>query len=258
MISIVKGNAPAVLLNAGANAAATHRADYDKDPKPYDDGRKTFDFKAGVYGHQTVRSKLEEDQHGKCAYCEVVVPKPYADGHIDHWRPKGAVTQKRGATPVLPGYYWLAYCWDNLLLACQFCNRSNKKTLFPLADPAKRAANHHVDLTVEGTLLLKPDVDTDLDAHIEFVEELPVGRTPRGQATVEVLGLDRLEHRARDMRIAALRDAHAQAWIFAGDPHPAAVKIVSDARRLYAEAPLPQSPFSAMARTFIAANPLPA
>jgi hypothetical protein len=45
-----------------------------------------------------------------------------------------------------PGYFWLAYVWANLFLACQLCNQSFKKNLFPLADPAKRARSHLHDL----------------------------------------------------------------------------------------------------------------
>lgn len=257
MIRITKGPEPTVLLTSGWAASEAHKGEYDADPAAYDAGREKFEFKTTVYGHVTVRESLIAAQNGKCAYCEVIVPRPYADAHIDHWRPKGAVRQTKDDTPQRPGYYWLAYDWSNLLLSCLFCNRDNKKTFFPLADTSARAINHHYPLDPEEPLLIKPDSDVDPADHMEFVEELPRALTKIGKATIDVLGLDRLEHRARDALITELRHAHAQALRFWRDPHPAAAEKVSDAKAFYARAPKPDAPFSAMAKAFISANPLP-
>jgi uncharacterized protein (TIGR02646 family) len=44
-------------------------------------------------------------QKNKCAYCETRIEQ----SHVEHYRPKSK-------------YFWLAYSWDNLLLACSTCN----------------------------------------------------------------------------------------------------------------------------------------
>ena len=78
--------------------------------------------------------------HGKCAYCEQKILNVAPDGRvgqlnqpgdIEHFRPKGRVTDINGAlvycksspNHLHPGYYWLAYDPLNLLLACETCNR---------------------------------------------------------------------------------------------------------------------------------------
>src|SRR5207244_3555440 len=64
---------------------------------------------------------LNELFHKKCAYCEGKV-----SGHFpldaEHYRPKKEVTEGRTRLGGHPGYFWLAYEWYNLLLACRDCN----------------------------------------------------------------------------------------------------------------------------------------
>jgi len=84
---------------------------------------------------------LMELFNGKCAYCETTlnVSQPV---DLEHFRPKqGAedLSQKREHLY----YCWLAYEWDNLLIACMDCNRRRtirgklvgKAQLFPLESP---------------------------------------------------------------------------------------------------------------------------
>ncbi|KUR70573.1 hypothetical protein AQZ52_17395 [Novosphingobium fuchskuhlense] len=256
MIRIDKGEAPNVLLTQGVDAAKELCSVYDKDQAAYHNGTKRLTFNDGIYGHQSVRDALDRSHHGKCAFCEVHIPKPYALAHVEHWRPKGSVTQEKGIKASTPGYYWLAYCWDNLLLACHFCNSSNKGVQFPLADPTRRASNHHQLVAAEAPMLLNPDAE-DPSEHIEFVEEIPRGISPRGIATIKALGLDRLEHTPRDALIAKLRSDHDFIARNNADPHPELISEVARRREFYGQAGDPASPFSAMAAAFIARNPLP-
>jgi len=57
------------------------------------------------YKYKDIKEKLEKIYHGKCAFCEQKVEQL----HVEHFRPKKI-------------YYWLAYSWDNLILACPRCN----------------------------------------------------------------------------------------------------------------------------------------
>jgi hypothetical protein len=83
-------------------------------------------------------------QGGKCAYCEWHV-KAGSHGDVEHFRPKAAVSEiaadPTGSDRDLPpsvhqlsehGYWWLAFSWENWLLACTLCNRKFKRSLFPV------------------------------------------------------------------------------------------------------------------------------
>ena len=197
MIHIAKGKAPRKLTVDGVARAMAHCSEYDADPTAYRSGTRRMVISEGIYAHPTVRNALERAQHAKCCYCEAQPDKPYAHLHIEHWRPKAYSKQSRDAAELRPGYYWLAYDWDNLFLSCHFCNSSNKGNIFPLSNPNARARNHHADLAAEMPLLLKPDGMEDPRDHISFHEEIPIGKTPKGKETVAVLGLDRTEHVVR-------------------------------------------------------------
>lgn len=57
------------------------------------------------YKTDDIREKLVSIYNHKCAFCEQKVEQY----NIEHFRPKKI-------------YYWLAYSWDNLILACHYCN----------------------------------------------------------------------------------------------------------------------------------------
>jgi len=67
--------------------------------RSYDD---SFD---GRYKLEDIKESLNSIYHHKCAFCEQRVEQI----QVEHYRPKKT-------------YYWLAFSWDNLLLACQTCN----------------------------------------------------------------------------------------------------------------------------------------
>ena len=58
-----------------------------------------------LYKREDIKRELESIYHGKCAFCEMKVEQY----HVEHYRPKTI-------------YYWLAFSWDNLLMACSTCN----------------------------------------------------------------------------------------------------------------------------------------
>ena len=263
MISIErKGAVPLKLSIGGLARAQQHCADFDADPTSYQLSKKTagakeFSIDNSIYGHHSVKRALEKMQFGKCCYCEVFIEKPYAIGHVEHFRPKAFSQQTRRSNKIRPGYYWLAYNWDNLFLSCPFCNSSNKANLFPLSDPTQRARNHHDDTAVEQPLLLKPDGPENPRDHIGFRGDTPFGMTPLGVATVEVLGLDRREHAKRQRRMRKLEFYHMTVVKHHLDTSALALEVVGRARQYLADALKPEAPFSAMALTFLEQNPLP-
>jgi hypothetical protein len=129
--------------------------------------KKAFPFK--IYKDEAVKAVLEKLFHNKCAYCESY----YSDTQpldVEHWRPKGAVDpEPYEGSEALPGYYWLAADWDNLLPSCIDCNRSRnqreepegkvrllgKANRFPIEQGSKRARSPQ-ELQDERPLLLNP------------------------------------------------------------------------------------------------------
>lgn len=185
MIRITKPEQPPrILRERGQQTTAANQAAFEA-------GIREFRFDSSLYGAKSVKSALIAAQRGKCAFCESRV-RHIAHGDVEHYRPKGGVRQSAGEPLEQPGYFWLAYVWENLFFACQLCNQSFKQNLFPLADSSRRARSHLDDLAAEQPLLLHP-ADDDPGALIGFRGEIafPLDDHPRAQATIDALGLNR-------------------------------------------------------------------
>ena len=76
----------------------------------------TLEFKQAVW--KVAKPQLKLETGGKCAYCESPTDT-VAHGDVEHFRPKSK-------------YWWLAYCYDNYLYACQICNQVHKSDEFPV------------------------------------------------------------------------------------------------------------------------------
>ena len=151
---------------------------------------------------------------GFCAYCEGRYDAGEF-GDAEHYRPKSEVTQSRMAIKH-DGYYWLAYEWQNLLLACKKCNsthpdrdNSTKKNKvshpgklceFPVAgqritEPSDDPDQWIADLCQENPLLLHPYYDS-YEEHFEAkLDGWIYPRTERGRITIEICDLNRKELR---------------------------------------------------------------
>jgi uncharacterized protein (TIGR02646 family) len=90
-------------------------------------GTPTFDSKYWT----KAKKQLRAESYGKCAYCEAPTAV-VAHADVEHFRPKGV-------------YWWLAYCYDNYLFACQICNQSFKGDRFPVDDENARMAPPALD-----------------------------------------------------------------------------------------------------------------
>ena len=195
MIRLEKAHqTPQVLLKRG-NAQTQPDCDaYVRDPAAYGSGELKFKFIDNIYRSTRIKGALKRLQHDKCCYCE---SRPFATsaGRIDHFRPKAAVRQGTGSDRIYPGYYWLAYRWDNLVLACEKCNLK-KSDYFPLENSGQRARSHLDPLDAEIPLLLNPYVETNPGEHFTFDGFACRPETERGRVTVAVLGLNRLDLQA--------------------------------------------------------------
>ncbi|HEX7331392.1 MAG TPA: hypothetical protein VF290_07825 [Pyrinomonadaceae bacterium] len=102
--------------------------------------------------------------HEKCWYCETKEVR--SDMPVDHFRPKNSVAE----CPTHPGYWWLAFHWENYRYSCTFCNSrrvdvenqtaGGKQDHFPIIQPPAWAGDPDADWQAERPVLLDP---TNLD-----------------------------------------------------------------------------------------------
>jgi uncharacterized protein (TIGR02646 family) len=236
--------APRILRDRGQRTTETNQ-------QAFENGQRDFDFESSLYGAKSVKNALIMAQHGKCAFCESQI-RHIAHGDVEHFRPKGGVRQRDTDPLEQPGYFWLAYVWQNLFLACQLCNQSFKKNLFPLADPARRARSHLDDLGAEAPMLIQP-ADEEPTALIGFREEIafPIDDNPRARTTIEVMGLNREE-------LAEFRFDHLKKFRLLRQVLPLLPPDSDEARgilALFGEAVLPEAQYSSMIRALLGHAP---
>ena len=201
---------PEVLESRGLTARLLLQETFDAASETYRTGLAHLTFDREVYSHDSVKEALARAQYGKCAFCEAKIHH-VSYGDVEHFRPKAGFRQTLDGPLETPGYFWLAYSWSNLLLACQLCNQRYKKNLFPLSRAEDRCRDHRGDLEKEKPLFLHPALD-DPEKHIRFEgeEPVPVNGSARGAATINALGLSReelREHRSDRYRLlSCLRD----------------------------------------------------
>lgn len=204
MIKIHKSAAvPAILGSEGVAKTNALNAAYTLNPAAYTSapGVKIksltqMDFDSSIYGDTTVKEQLIDDQHGKCCFCESkFLETSYGD--VEHFRPKGAYQKLNSTKLNYPGYYWLAYDWENLMFSCEKCNRSYKRNQFPLQTEATRKLfhNHPNSIANEDPLLINPNFE-DPSVHITFLKEAPHPNngSVRGAKTIDVFKLDRMNN----------------------------------------------------------------
>ncbi|EUJ36760.1 hypothetical protein PWEIH_11375 [Listeria weihenstephanensis FSL R9-0317] len=144
----------------------------------------------------------------KCCYCGTKVPLHVSHAHIEHFRPKTAVTTLTGK--VKPGYYWLVAEWSNLLYACPLCNE-NKDTHFPVSDERQRKIEIE-DILEEKELLVNissrnyrfdDNYSYDFGCKESWISEAVVleGKSEKGWKTISICKLSRPELNAKRMEI---------------------------------------------------------
>lgn len=202
MIRIHKSTpAPAKLSGDGVAAAAQLTADFAANQLLYtsrtgvpNKSVRKFDFDNSIYGDADVKQRLITDQHDKCCFCEGKF-SDHSFGDVEHYRPKKAYKKRGDKKLTYPGYYWLAYDWNNLMYSCEKCNRKHKRNDFPLNNEATRKRNHLNAnlLSAEDTLLINPNLE-DPSIYITFNEEVPVAvaNSLKGKTSIKAYGLERL------------------------------------------------------------------
>jgi hypothetical protein len=162
-------------------------------------------------------------QHRKCAFCEGDAAVQQF-GDVEHFRPKSEIRHlqnegkerqdspkvkgRNGLLVGITGYWWLAYDWDNYILACEICNRQWKANFFPIVEEprAKDAPKFGV---AETPLLLHPFEGPMPRDHLEYNDlgqVIPRTGSAHGVATIRTLGLNRigLMEQRRDIAAAVI------------------------------------------------------
>jgi uncharacterized protein (TIGR02646 family) len=242
---------PAILSSKGIAATAVLI-------KRFEEGERHFgseDFDSAIYNHKEVKESLIAIQDYKCCFCESKIGH-ISSGDVGHFRPKAGWVQD--SEPLnRPGYYWLAYDWDNLFLCCEKCNRHHKRNLFPLSSPTERASSHLSDITKEDPLFIHP-VNDNPENFIAFKEDVPFAKdgNVRGDKTITKLGLDReLLNEQRRQTLNKVRDIYEIVKDF---PDEVLTKVKARAKLInyYQLSLKDETEYASMLRCFFRDNPI--
>ncbi len=212
----------------------------------YDSGQRKLKFQKRIYGAWSVKNTLLHAQHGKCCYCESKV-RATSYGDVEHYRPKGAVKQVKEQRVEYPGYYWLAYDWNNLLFSCAVCNQSHKGTLFPLENLDARARSHHDSIDNERPLFVNPAIE-EPRRHIRFRGARTVHCTEFGKETIIGMGLNRpaLEESRKEL-LEPLRGHYNIVRLGAARPNDQEFQTLVKRSQVYLDAAIrPDAEYSSM------------
>lgn len=140
----------------------------------------------------------------KCWYCEAKSLRAPFD--VDHFRPKLGTTVERVELSGHPGYYWLAYEWQNFRLSCQRCNRlekdensvlCGKANEFPIASETFRCTKAADAISAESPRLLDPCSETDcallihaIDGEVKPAAADGTWEYQRARYTIDLLGFN--------------------------------------------------------------------
>ena len=169
-----------------------------------------FSFDQELIDGPEVREALLELFRSACAYCETPV-HAFSDKRVvvvtDHFRPRQNASGSRGQSEFIY-YSWLAYEWDNRVLACPSCSRA-KRNQFPLRDKRRGAIGASIaELRESERPLLLDPCHSDIAASLSFSPDgLVEGRDEMGEATINILQFNRsqlVESRLRAFRTYAL------------------------------------------------------
>lgn len=197
MIKISRAAEPTILASRGKTQTDVEIAKVTANPSRFTDGIEKLEFDSTIYGHQSVKEALKTMQHEKCCFCESKITH-IAHGDVEHFRPKAAWYSESIKGLVRPGYFWLAYAWNNLLYCCQVCNQRHKRNHFPLSDETSRCTYPNTAVHAESPLFINP-ADEEPNLYIGFRGDAAyaIRGQQKGIETIKGLQLNRKEIRLR-------------------------------------------------------------
>lgn len=136
------------------------------------------------YKKNDIKLALNDIYNRKCAFCEQLIEQ----SQVEHYRPKSK-------------YHWLAYSWDNLLLACGTCNQG-KGDNFDVKNDKVEFINNEVNIrsinissadydAIEQPLMINPEVTNPL-GNITFQKDgMIASDEDRFSYTIQKCSIDR-------------------------------------------------------------------
>jgi len=242
---------PAILQTTGDQLRQQMIADFQR-------GMVVFTFDKDVYGDTTVKQALQTVQHHKCCFCESRIGH-IDDGDVEHFRPKKAFQQAIGTPLLRPGYFWLAYEWSNLFLACTKCNQRNKRNLFPLITTTTRVSNPLVDVANEDPIFIDPTRENP-EVYISFQDEYckAINQNTRGSESIKILDLNRsllIQNRLELLdKILAFYEI---LQVFPDNVQGIRTQVINKIASLKISTTNPNHQYSAMFRAFFNQNQIP-
>jgi len=217
MIKLSKRKKPQVLVDNAAQWTQEYLSCINTNKKP-------SDTVAHRYNHSDIKNALVKETCGKCAYCESKI-KHIEFGDIEHILPK-----KKSARPDL-------YVeWSNLTLACEVCNRTNKKEYY---DPQLPLINPYADDPEDYFLFMGAMISSK-------------NNNPRGFITESTLDLNRSDLVVR--RNERLKSVNQLLFSWAQAPNQTVKDVL--ANELKKEC-APDKEYSAFVRHFIVSKGFP-
>jgi len=180
VIFIDRGSAPPILASIRKEELRRVRAQRSRG--------EPMTFKR--YGHKDVRDALYRAQGFQCCYCEFLIQKKGSP--IEHFRPKQRAERGHGRST--HGYWWLAWDWENLFLACVACNLT-KGTKFPLSRRGGALRQGSKPPGAERPLFIDPALE-DPTRKIRFMfiaghwRPIPRNGDQRARVSLRGIGLD--------------------------------------------------------------------
>ncbi len=140
-----------------------------------------------IFYDEGLIARLNAVFHSKCAYCESPVSRVLAR----HFRPLSLAVASRHQGNHQDYYAWLAYEWLNMLVACDWCEKS-KGDRFPVWGQRASYLSRFDDVREQENAVLIDPVYDDPRRHIQFLADGScIHRTERAAATIATFDLNR-------------------------------------------------------------------
>ena len=151
--------------------------------------RQSLHSFAPLHAGPTVIRALGELFRNTCAFCESPVHR-CGPGNVHHFRPLEGAADPRTGVVSREHYWWLAYDWDNLYLACDECRRA-AGARFPVDGRRARVGLTGSRLRAERSLVLDPCHDVPETSLAVLPDGTLVANDERGELTIETFALNR-------------------------------------------------------------------
>jgi uncharacterized protein (TIGR02646 family) len=200
MIRLERGPAPASLSGRSVAEAYAAAEDFFADEKS-SSRRARFDFNRWPWQSDELRTALAETSGGRCSFCGFF-GRPVMSMDTHRLRPPQGAVEIDGVTS-RPHYWWLAYEWENLCLACRVCHKA-QGSKFP-TERKRVPVGTREDLNErEQPLLIDPFAE-DPERHFAYLDSGEVAWFDlRALTTIETFDLNRpalVENRRHEVEL---------------------------------------------------------